>query len=268
MHTLERTVRIHINPADPSPVPSPNGFAGSPTPRGLSRYYEFHVHCRGEPDPETAYLIDIKRIDNAVHAAAVPILAAACKTNPAADPESLLPGILDALAHHLGTLLHSARWSLTPYYSIEMTAADRTRYILRQQFDFSAAHRLHAPALSDDDNRALYGKCNNPSGHGHNYRVEPAVSVSLDPALPPFTVSDLERLTQIAIIDRFDHKHLNLDTREFASESGLNPSVENIAKVCFDLLAPAIASDSAGDAELRAVTVWETDRTSSTYPAQ
>jgi 6-pyruvoyltetrahydropterin/6-carboxytetrahydropterin synthase len=69
------------------------------------------------------------------------------------------------------------------------------------------------------------------------------------------------------IIQRFDHKYLNVDTQEFRAEAGgLNPSVENIAKVCFDLLAPAIRRAAPG-VELRSITVWETDRTSCTYPA-
>jgi 6-pyruvoyltetrahydropterin/6-carboxytetrahydropterin synthase len=75
----------------------------------------------------------------------------------------------------------------------------------------------------------------------------------------------LEAITDAAVIQRFDHKHLNEDTREFASVGGLNPSVENIAKVVFDLLAPEIARASP-DAQLRSITVWETDRTCATYP--
>ena len=133
--------------------------------------------------------------------------------------------------------------------------------VVRQMFEFSAAHRLHVPGLSDAENESIFGKCNNPAGHGHNYRVEPAVGV--DPS-NPMRVGDLERIVDETVIERFDHKHLNDQTTEFATDGGLNPSVENIAKVCFELLRDPIA---AGGGTLRAVSVWETDRTSCTYPA-
>ena len=135
------------------------------------------------------------------------------------------------------------------------------KVLVRQMFEFSAAHRLHVPGLSDAENERIFGKCNNPGGHGHNYRVEPAIAV--DPA-KPLTVDAIERITDSLVIERFDHKHLNDQTTEFAPGGGLNPSVENIAKVCFGLLQGPIGE--AGG-ELRAVTVWETDRTCCTYPA-
>ncbi|MEO0483847.1 MAG: 6-carboxytetrahydropterin synthase, partial [Planctomycetota bacterium] len=138
--------------------------------------------------------------------------------------------------------------------------------LLRERFDFAAAHRLHVPTLSDDENRAIFGKCNNPSGHGHNYQIEPCVE--LDTAAladVPFGFAELERATHEQVITPFDHKHLNTDTPEFG-EAGVNPSVENMARVFFDRLAPAVRRASAA-ATLRSITVWETDRTSCTYPA-
>ena len=86
-------------------------------------------------------------------------------------------------------------------------------------------------------------------------------------ATPTFSLETLERITAERVISRFDHAHLNEDTAEFdTSRGGVNPSVENIARVCYDLLAPAVVSASP-DARLRSVTVWETDKTSATYPA-
>ena len=130
---------------------------------------------------------------------------------------------------------------------------------ISQQFEFSASHRLHVPSISDAENRRVFGKCNNPHGHGHNYRLEVAVAKPLD---APFSLATLERIVDQSVIQRFDHKHLNLDTTEFAS---LNPSVENIAKVCFDLLRGPI--DAAGGS-LQRVKLWETEKTCSTYPAE
>ncbi len=118
---------------------------------------------------------------------------------------------------------------------------------LSQKFEFSASHRLHEASLSDEENRACFGKCNNPAGHGHNYEVQVVVRRA---------ESDLSRLVDLEravkpVIDRFDHRHLNLEIAEFRS---LNPTVENIAKIIFGLLKPQVA-------HLAAVTVWETPKT-------
>ena len=142
------------------------------------------------------------------------------------------------------------------------------RVTLRQSYEFSAAHRLHVPSLSDAENRQLFGKCNNPAGHGHNYRVEPVVAVKVGAEGARFSLADLERLTEEHIVARFDHKHLNQDTREFGpGPGGVNPSVENIARVFFEALAGPVRAAGA-DATLRSVTVWETDRTCATYAGE
>jgi 6-pyruvoyltetrahydropterin/6-carboxytetrahydropterin synthase len=152
-----------------------------------------------------------------------------------------------------------------------MNATDPKTVVLRQRFDFAAAHRLHVDGLSDAENRELFGKCNNPSGHGHNYQVEPAVAAPLPVsgrergAAMPFTMRDLERLTDEAIIAPFDHTNLNLDPPDF-SRAGVNPSVEHIARVCYERLGAAIDATGTG-ARLLEVTVWETDRTRCTYPS-
>lgn len=281
MVELTRTVRFAINDESSTSAAAQqpaNTFAGFPSSRGLSRHYELDVTCRGEVDPLTGYFVNIKEIDQAVRKAALPLIAAACRDAPTRDPAFVLAEILAPLDRALSGSLRRLRWRVTPYYSIEMqlpshTSASRPPVaLLRQQFEFAASHRLHSIHLTDEQNRATYGKCNNPGGHGHNYRVEPCVAVPVEAnaSTLPFSLADLERLTSELIIQRFDHKHLNADTAEFAcgpGAGGVNPSVENIAKVCFDLLAPAIAS-AKGGAALRFVTVWETDKTSCVYPAE
>lgn len=233
---------------------------------GLGRFYAFDVACVGEPDPVTGYLINIKDVDRATRASVVPIVARTIDTAPTSDPGALLPACVESLRASLPCPLETLRWWLTPTYCVEMHAASTNLVLMRQRFDFAAAHRLHCDDLSDDANRATFGKCNNPSGHGHNYQVEPLVEVDLDADGPPFGLADLERLTDEHVIERFDHTHLNEDTDEFRTGLGQNPSVEHIAGVCYRLLAPAIESASGGRARLRAVTVWETDRTSCTFP--
>ena len=256
MVTLRRTVRFAINP-DGSGSGS-NGDGGVPAPSGLARWYELEVTCAGEPDPTTGYLVNIKAIDRAVRDGAIPLIARACRETPTADPATLLPELLGGVQAGLGPAVIALRWHLTPSYSLEITMPDRV--LVRQRFDIACAHRLHNPALSDEENRAVYGKCNNPSGHGHNYRVEPCVAVPLPEGLSAVA---LESMVEKAIVEPFDHTHLNEDTPEFAIGTGVVPSVENIARVFYEKLAPAI--QNAG-AELASMTVWETDRTSCTYP--
>ena len=138
----------------------------------------------------------------------------------------------------------------------------RDHAIMTEQFEFSAAHRLHCPELSDDENRRTFGKCNHPSGHGHNYRIAVAVRVRTGAGAPALSTGALEGIVTRTVLDRFDHRHLNVDCPEFAE---LNPSVENIAQVCHALLSDEIA---AAGAALDHVTVWETAKTSATYPAR
>ncbi len=268
MVELRRTVRFSIAP-DGSSEGGLNGFGGKPPVRSLGITGELEVICRGEPDARTGYLIDIKRIDSAVRATFVPALGRLFRERPETEPGAAIGVLLAGLPEALGEIYAGAVWRLSPSQSVAMettmNSVDTTRVVLRSTFDLAAAHRLHVPGLSDEQNRELFGKCNNRAGHGHNYRVE--VCVSVPSGAPPSGMGDtIERAVQDTIIAPFDHKHLNEDTEEFSSENGVNPTVENIARVFFEKLAPTI---NAGDppAELVRVTVWETDRTSAAYPA-
>jgi 6-pyruvoyltetrahydropterin/6-carboxytetrahydropterin synthase len=99
---------------------------------------------------------------------------------------------------------------------------------------FNAAHRLHNPQWSDEQNKAFFGKCNNPNYHGHNYDLTVMLRGDIDPASG--YVYDMKLLSDLIkehVLNRFDHKNLNLDTDEF---SQLNPTAENIAVVIWNIL--------------------------------
>ncbi|GAB3828310.1 6-pyruvoyl trahydropterin synthase family protein [Pontibacter rugosus] len=118
---------------------------------------------------------------------------------------------------------------------------------------FNAAHRLHNAAWSDEQNKAVFGLCNNPNYHGHNYEL----IVKLTGAVDADTgyVYDMKKLSELVkqeVISQFDHKNLNLDTEEFKN---LNPTAENIAVVIWDKLRAQISTDY----EL-AVVLYETER--------
>ena len=107
-----------------------------------------------------------------------------------------------------------------------------------RKVEFSAAHYYHNPDLSPEENQRLFGKCNNPHGHGHNYVLEVTVAGEPDPKTG--MVLDLKELKDILdreIIDRMDHRHLNYEVPELA---GKIPTCENIASVIWNLLQPAI----------------------------
>ena len=124
---------------------------------------------------------------------------------------------------------------------------------------FNAAHRLHNKNWSDEKNKDVFGKCNNPNYHGHNYELEVKVIGPCDPETGYVVDTKiLSDLIKEKILDRFDHKNLNLDTVEFKD---LNPTAENIAITIYDLLRPAIDSVL----ELR-IKLYETPRNYVEYP--
>ena len=124
---------------------------------------------------------------------------------------------------------------------------------------FNAAHRLHNPAWSEEKNNSVFGKCNNPNYHGHNYDVVLKVTGVPDPETG--YVIDLKMLSDLIdeqVLVKFDHKNLNLDTEEFRD---INPTAENIVIVIYNILRKKI--DPALDLQVR---LYETERNFVEYP--
>ena len=125
---------------------------------------------------------------------------------------------------------------------------------------FNAAHRLHNPEWSDEKNKAVFGLCNNPNFHGHNYEL--IVKVTGEPDLDTGYVMDMKVLSNLIkenVLDRFDHKNFNLDTHEFKN---LNPTAENIVVVIWNILRNKI------DKQLEVkVILYETERNFVEFPA-
>jgi 6-pyruvoyltetrahydropterin/6-carboxytetrahydropterin synthase len=125
---------------------------------------------------------------------------------------------------------------------------------------FNAAHRLHNPNWNDEQNRAYYGKCNNPNYHGHNYELEVRVTGEVDPeTCYLIDLGELKKIIQEQVEDRFDHKNLNLDTEEFKD---LNPTAENICYVIWNIL-----REHLDDQYEVGVRLYETRRNYVEYPA-
>ena len=120
-----------------------------------------------------------------------------------------------------------------------------------RRLHFSAAHRVHNPAMSDEENRRTFGKCNNPNWHGHNYILDVSVKGGLDERTG--YVIDLSRIKEIVteqVIDKVDHRNLNLEV-DFLR--GTIPTTENLVVAMWRVLEPALKP-----ASLSKLVLWET----------
>jgi 6-pyruvoyltetrahydropterin/6-carboxytetrahydropterin synthase len=241
--------------------PVTNSWGGWPSAVGIVPYLRLRAVVAGTPDPLTGYLCNIAVLDELLRRHAIPFAADALREHGwRMSAEHLLEHIWQRIAPETpaGASVIALELSVTPCLRYTIEREKPGMVLLTQQFEFSAAHRLHCPQLSDDENRRTFGKCNNPRGHGHNYLLEVTVAGMPDAKsgavlpLPQF-----ERIVQQQVVDRLDHKHLNEDTAEFRH---INPSVENIAQVIWGLLA-----EQVGPARLYRIRVWETAKTWAEY---
>ena len=135
-----------------------------------------------------------------------------------------------------------------------------TKVSVYRKEHFNAAHRLHNPSWDEERNRRVFGKCNLPNYHGHNYEL--IVQVTGEPDSETGYVIDMKVLSDLIrahVTDRFDHRNLNTDTEEFRN---LNPTAENIAIVIHGILRPLLP----GHLDLK-ITLYETPRNWVAYPA-
>jgi 6-pyruvoyltetrahydropterin/6-carboxytetrahydropterin synthase len=117
---------------------------------------------------------------------------------------------------------------------------------------FNAAHRVHNPELSPEENLRLFGKCNNPNWHGHNYTLEVHVTGPIDPVTGyVIDLGQLRDLVEKLVVDEADHRNFNVDVPFMA---GINPTSENIVVAMWRVLAPAIQPG-----RLSRLRLWETE---------
>jgi 6-pyruvoyltetrahydropterin/6-carboxytetrahydropterin synthase len=245
-------------PGDASPVL--NSWAGWPTSAAIGPFLTLRATLRGPIDPHTDYLCNVKRVDELLrdHAIKPACRQSSRSVNPLL-PGQLLAEFWEQLADKIpaGIELDELQLGISPFVSFSINQAYFPMIVVSQQFEFSASHRLHNHTLSDEDNRALYGKCNNPHGHGHNYVLE--ISLELYPeSARDYAMTKTERIVKTKIIDRLDHRHLNLEISPFDQ---VNPTVENIAVAIWDWLAPEFLAPN----RLHRVRVYETPKTWADY---
>ena len=257
MFRLTREVRFAVNATPDRQLHDKpaNSFAGHPSLTGFGQYFALAVTLQGELRPESSYLRNIKDVDEAVRRLGIPLVQQGidARRTPVDVLGSLGGSLRDAWP---GAAVDELCLSLSPFVTLSARTEESPMLRLSHKFEFSASHRLFNADLSDDENCRIFGKCSNPNGHGHNYELQ--VTLACEPGRIEGVLKnlpDFERIVSATVIDRLDHKNLNLDVPEFAD---LIPSVENIARVIYKLLSPKF---SAAGAKLAAVTVWETPKT-------
>jgi 6-pyruvoyltetrahydropterin/6-carboxytetrahydropterin synthase len=121
-----------------------------------------------------------------------------------------------------------------------------------RRLTFNAAHRIHNPALSDDENRRLFGKCNNPNGHGHNYVLEVSVTGPVsDVTGYVIDLGVLKRVVEQHVVDLVDHRNMNVDVPFL---QGIIPTAENIVVACWRAIEPHV-----GEGRLSRLRLYETE---------
>ena len=235
-----------------------NTFAGTPLTVSMGAFYEFHAAFHGHRADDTGFVFSIYDIDKAIRSVFPAPLSDALAT--CENPISVLPRLHGLLADELNQQPTRLRWTLNPYHHLEIGEHDMSHVTLTRHYTFSAAHRLVDKALDEAENLDLFGKCSLPNGHGHNYYLVVHVRVPTDTSAGP-DILDIDAIVMEHVIDKFDHRNLNLDIEQFKSN---NPTLENITVTCHELLEPAF---SRTQASLERVEVWETDRTACSYPS-
>ncbi len=197
------------------------------SPYNHGHNYVLDVTTEGDVDPETGMVINIKRIDDLLKTHIVHAFDQRSLNDevPAfRDQPSTLENLLYHIAAELGPLLQNParlthlRLEEMPTLWAELDLKTNMTTLTRT-YEFAASHRLHVESMSQAENDELFGKCNNPAGHGHNYLLEVTVSGSPDPLTGMLVdLGALDDAVNRLVVDRYDHRNLNCDVPELVGQ--------------------------------------------------
>ncbi len=263
MHVLTRQVRFSVDPFLSEDIAGFNSFASKPAGQGLSIFLALTVQLSGNVDAGTGFIVNVTEIDENVRRFVVPIFAEHIRKNFHDGKHINFTKIVELLRlawSQLADKFGSVRISklglkLNPFRTVTVDSQDANMVYFSEKFEFAAMHKLWNDDFSEQRNFEVFGKCANPTGHGHNYIVE--VTVEKPSAADTFLIANFEKIVDEELVKLLDHKNLNADIGEF---SKVNPTVENIAAFAWEKLAGKF-----GQVTLHCVTVWETDRTHCSY---
>jgi 6-pyruvoyltetrahydropterin/6-carboxytetrahydropterin synthase len=213
-------------------------------PHGHGHDYTCEVTVTGEIDPATGMVLNLADLKNLLHEVIVEPLDGEFLTRSHPYTRGQVPtseNLVRAIWRGVEAGLTGARLRRVRLQENDWLAAECCRQneelmvFLTRTYEFSASHRLHSPHLSDEKNQEIFGKCDNPYGHGHNYKLEVTVCGPVNERTGLMTdLRYLDQVVQEEVLDRYDHKNLNMDTPEFRE---LNPTSENLVKVIWERLA-------------------------------
>jgi 6-pyruvoyltetrahydropterin/6-carboxytetrahydropterin synthase len=260
---LSRQVRFSVDPFLEHDDSGSNPYASRPAGAGLSIFLELIVELAGPIAPRTGLLVNVSDIDAVARQFAVPVFAARIREHLRRGEHidlRVVAQILWLACERLRDRFETARVDavtakLNPFRKLAMDTKEPGLVYFSEKFEFAATHKLWSDSLSEQQNLETFGKCANPTGHGHNYIVEVTIRTSADG--PAFRIGEFEQIVDSQLMQWVDHKNLNLDVPRFSTKP---PTVENIAIFAWERLAGQFAS-----AQLHCVTVWESDRTYCSY---
>ncbi|MCU0916753.1 MAG: 6-carboxytetrahydropterin synthase [Planctomycetes bacterium] len=260
---LGRRVRFSINPFLEAENSGCNSYTSRPAGEGLSLFLELDVELVGSAAPQTGLLVNVSDIDRAVRRHAVPVFTERVRDYLRRGEHigfDRIAAILRRAGEHLEDTFRPARvdrltLKLNPFRKLAMDTKEPGMLYFSEKFEFAATHKLWNDEFSEPQNRKIFGKCANPTGHGHNYLVE--VTVRTPAAGPHLEVGRFEQVVDEHLMQVVDHKNLNLDVPVFRTRI---PTVENIAVFAWERLAGRF-----DPVQLHCITVWESDRTYCSY---
>jgi len=238
---------------------------------GHGHNYEVEVTVGGEIDLSTGMVVNIVDIDRVLKRHIIGALDGKFLNVDVAyfyDHPPTLENIskycwdrIEPVLPRRASLSRIRVWEMTTLWSDRYRSEQGMQVSITRSYDFSASHRLHSRNLTDQENLALFGKCNNPNGHGHNYGVEVTLTGEPDERSGMlFGIEDIDLAVQEEVLQRFDHKYLNLDVADFQE---VNPTSEMLTVVIWNRLAKRLPT--AGKVRLSSVVVRETARNSFEY---
>lgn len=230
------------------------------------RRYVLDISVSGKPDRTTGILLNIKELDRLMRTSVLGPLERGSAERAEGLPEcfrtheQLCLWIVRRAAATLPSVTGLHQLTLAPDPAYALTVRPQPGRPLGELmevtrcYEFSASHRLNSPMLSEEENEILFGKCNYPHGHGHNYElevtVEGPVGATSGQVISP---TAMDAIVGSQIIDRYDHRHLNMDIPEL---EGVIPSSEMVVQAIWGKLAPGFT----GPARLRRILLRETPR--------
>ncbi len=229
------------------------------SPYNHGHNYVLWVHSQGEIDPENGMVVNIKTIDQHLKDRVVHVFDQKSindEVDSFLDRAPTIENLLLDIRKRIGTLPGGAELTLLALHETSTLYgewfAQNNMITLTRIYEFAASHRLHVPSLSESENIELFGKCNNLHGHGHNYVLEVTVSGEPDSETGMIVdIAKLDRVVEDRVVNRYDHKNLNLDVEEFRN---VCPTSEVVAQEIFNRL------DGHLPASLERVRLFETAR--------